>query len=1443
MNENQAEPRPRQHRSREIPWLPVVRFHKEIVTRAEEGFFSLNGRDDQSERWSSIPSFEPANLAGPWKLDTQGIQSRPFRLALEQGQVESLFIGGPCYLGWTKLQNGDFLAQWRPLLYREVSFRNLGDELELTPQQGKWNLSPLVSAQISRSELDLGCPLDELGPYLIETAVRHGAGTNKPMDSLIREVLSMKFPALASELLGKSARPDTFRVQPSPWVVFAPTQSFSALTRYLLKDYERLEGLLAKDAGAIGGLKLLEDLPDPGTREASELLPLIPLNRVQREAVQRILDQKPLTVISGPPGTGKSQIVVSLLLNAWAQGKSVLFASNNNKAVDVVRERVERFESEFPIAVRAGAKQKQNIQEVLRRTLNMAGTGGPDGIAVSATAMHRQSLAQERQDLLTNLDGQTPQRIDESRKTALSAYGSYRDKLAQMEEKDKALLQEQASLGYREWSADNVTRALDQSREWLDAMGHHRGLAEADEQRRTALQAQLQEQERSRNREVERVGLFASQVADWQWLITGPSPELATDWEQRFRALITGPLDQSLEEIIWDPAFDTWASDKEALHWGDSARSFRESILQACADLAPKLQAIKTLDETLQKERARMAQMGLPEGTELPLVVLTEWSTRYAEWVTLGQGRLDFLPWSKRARVERSLRGCFHRMRSALPLELLRDLGNLTGAGHHRLVPLVGVLRRWLELRGEMARTKPIQDEVETRLGGLRQQCVLLKVSAPPPGLELEAWFHLADQLEQASTTSDHAAQAWRRRAEKDATEKTLRQISQEWLRFGGGIPIREAWRKGRGKAFETALKQLGEHPSLESLAQGRRELYAGQLNELIEVWKAACGFQESMQKLTSRVHEIPGHGGRIKAWYAKRPDKALVLDKTSRKDWPDLAQPTALLDKVADWSGRWKDFHTVERVVLKKKAAEELKWALSKLEQAIALLPETKGKPAVITAFQGITRKPESEWPVQELNTAFAEFSPEKMKGRIERIEAELERTAFADAKAQWLGRLRADVPAIQAVDTLEKSIRMNRGEVLPADYQTFSTALRLVPIWITTAQAAQAIPLLPEIFDIVVIDEASQCTLTNLLPLVYRGKSLAVIGDDQQLPSIPTIRDAEEMVLAKKYDIEAFLPIIGHASNDVYKTATESLPRRRADVIMLEEHFRSHPQIIGFSNRHIYQQRLELKKDPQWGVRLPIGSGVHSIHVNGLAQRGAKNKSWLNEPEGRRVLEVLARLKQGDARCLSVGIVTPFSAQKEWLRNEIDALGLTSEVLVDTANGFQGDERDVIIFSPVVAKGIQEHSARWVESPPNLINVAITRARDILFVVADLEYCMRQDGILRKLALYCKDIQLLRKTSPAELELYSWMLVKGWSPKIHQPVGDLEVDFILDGSKGNRIAIEVDGQEHHEGTLEQDKARDAFLLGRGYDVLRIQAREVFETPFEVLHRIGVLA
>ena len=75
---------------------------------------------------------------------------------------------------------------------------------------------------------------------------------------------------------------------------------------------------------------------------------------------------------------------------------------------------------------------------------------------------------------------------------------------------------------------------------------------------------------------------------------------------------------------------------------------------------------------------------------------------------------------------------------------------------------------------------------------------------------------------------------------------------------------------------------------------------------------------------------------------------------------------------------------------------------------------------------------------------------------------------------------------------------------------------------------------------------------------------------------------------------------------------------------------------------------------------------------------------------------------------------------------------------VTVGTAHRFQGDERDLMIFSPVVAPGIETYTERWVATTDQLLNVAITRARASLQVVGHHSRCRGAGGALGEFAAY---------------------------------------------------------------------------------------------------------
>jgi hypothetical protein len=193
--------------------------------------------------------------------------------------------------------------------------------------------------------------------------------------------------------------------------------------------------------------------------------------------------------------------------------------------------------------------------------------------------------------------------------------------------------------------------------------------------------------------------------------------------------------------------------------------------------------------------------------------------------------------------------------------------------------------------------------------------------------------------------------------------------------------------------------------------------------------------------------------------------------------------------------------------------------------------------------------------WPVDTITKIAKLWRPERLQEAIERIDAQLERITFETAREQWLERVARDAEVLRSLDALRDHYRRNHQRIEKDGYAHFEQALKAQPVWVTAATSAQSIPMQPGLFDLLVIDEATQCTLTNMLPLIFRAKRLVVIGDPEHLPSFESLGVEAERTLAAQFGVEEWADLLGHVGNDVYKTAVGALPRRQADVISLIE------------------------------------------------------------------------------------------------------------------------------------------------------------------------------------------------------------------------------------------------------------------------------------------------
>ncbi len=294
--------------------------------------------------------------------------------------------------------------------------------------------------------------------------------------------------------------------------------------------------------------------------------------------------------------------------------------------------------------------------------------------------------------------------------------------------------------------------------------------------------------------------------------------------------------------------------------------------------------------------------------------------------------------------------------------------------------------------------------------------------------------------------------------------------------------------------------------------------------------------------------------------------------------------------------------------------------------------------------------------------------------------------------------------------------------------DWSELRAVLPYVRAWAVTALSARRFPTAPGLFDLVVVDEASQCSIPAVLPLLFRAKRALIIGDAMQLPHIATLPPAKEGVI--RYEVglnadwlaERCLSYLRYSSFHAFDRTVEGAS------LLLDEHYRCHPAIAGLANRLFYGDQLTVLTDVRAQRRASI-EPLHWVDVAGRAENPADG-SWLNRAEIDAVNQQIVMLLGELPPTGTIGVVTPFRAQSAAI-SAIWAAREPERVKVGTVHTFQGGERDAMIFSLVAADGIRPGTASWLEQQANLWNVAITRARSHLIVLGGSHYWRSRGGL----------------------------------------------------------------------------------------------------------------
>ena len=367
-----------------------------------------------------------------------------------------------------------------------------------------------------------------------------------------------------------------------------------------------------------------------------------------------------------------------------------------------------------------------------------------------------------------------------------------------------------------------------------------------------------------------------------------------------------------------------------------------------------------------------------------------------------------------------------------------------------------------------------------------------------------------------------------------------------------------------------------------------------------------------------------------------------------------------------------------------------------------------------------------------------------------------------------------------------------------------------RASPLWVgTIADIEDILPSTPGLFDLVIIDEASQVDQTLAPPALLRAKRVVAVGDAKQLSHVSFIADQAIDVGLDEHGLEAAdcAPLL-----DVRRFSLLDVAASTGVTSALSTHYRCAPHLIDFSASRFYDDRLRTATHHPSRDRLDC---IDIVRVDGT--RTTKG----NHDEARRVVELVKGVID-DGFVGSIGVVTPLRVQADLLEACIlDELASDEikrhQIAVGTVHAFQGAERDHMFISLAVDDDSPEGSIRFVEDP-NLFNVMITRARHAITLVTSLSEPKR--GLVSAYLRHADDPSeppsQRDSRGPWTRRVGDYLADQGLTVRFGYPVGHEVVDLVV-GDGDDAVALEC---EVHPDGPEAHIRRRALLVSMGWRI-----------------------
>lgn len=411
----------------------------------------------------------------------------------------------------------------------------------------------------------------------------------------------------------------------------------------------------------------------------------------------------------------------------------------------------------------------------------------------------------------------------------------------------------------------------------------------------------------------------------------------------------------------------------------------------------------------------------------------------------------------------------------------------------------------------------------------------------------------------------------------------------------------------------------------------------------------------------------------------------------------------------------------------------------------------------------------------------------------------------------------------------------------------EDFTPLMEAFPCWcVTTYAISGSLPMKSGLFDVAIIDEASQCDIASCFPVLFRAKKAVIVGDDKQLPHLSFLEKAKEQSFLSQYNIpDKYQLMWRFRTNSMFDLANYY----STNPVLLDEHFRSYYPIIQFSNQEFYGNRIRIMtKDSGSNDVLEL----HRVEDGKVDSDATRNMPEV-EAVIKRIHELILADEGNEDNPVSIGVVSPFRGQVDLISKALrQVLTETTirkhQIEVGTAHTFQGDERDVIIFSLAVADNSFAQSLTFLQKP-NLFNVAITRARKKLITFLSRDPKSLPQGLLKDYIEYtqnyiesAKEDEFSSKNkfkNAFEQTVAQAFIMEGFEVRSGVEAAGVYPDLIIKDEFGNELIIEVDGVEDNQKSKVEDIKKQTILERAGYKVCRISYREWHHSMQACIDRI----